>query len=114
MAKVDQDDPRTGTLKTMWALTLDCRLVRTPANRLLTLPTKNMAMAIALEFDVQDQHILPYTMPMTTLATTAIDQISRSEVRKSSIAGMMRQLNNDLITLRSTEPHDLVERCVFM
>jgi len=27
-------------------------------------------------------------MPMTTLATTAIDQMSRSDVRKSSITGM--------------------------
>lgn len=106
--KIDQDDPRTGTLKTMWSLTLDGRGVRTPANKLLTLPNKNMAMAIALEFDVQDLHILPYTMPMTTLATTAIDQISRSDVRKSSITGLLRQLNNDLITLRSNEPDDLV------
>ena len=109
VTRVEQDDPRTGSLKTVWALTLDGRGVRTPANKLLTLPSENIAMAIALEFDVQDTHILPYTMPMTTLATTAIDQISRSDVRKSCIAGMLRQLNNDLITLRSSEPEDLVE-----
>jgi chaperone required for assembly of F1-ATPase len=107
--KVEQDDPRTGGMRTMWALTLDGRQVRTPANKLLTLPSADMAMAIALEFDVQDTHILPYTMPMTTLATTAIDQISRSDVRKSCITGMLRQLNNDLITLRSSDPDDLVE-----
>lgn len=106
---MEQDDARTGTMKKMWALTLDGRHVRTPANKLLTLPTENMAMAIALEFDVQDLHILPYTMPMTTLATTSIDQISISHVRTTSIAGMIRQLNNDLITLRSNEPEDLVE-----
>ena len=87
--RMDQDDPRTGTLRPVWALTLDGRLVRTPANKLLTLPTQNMAMAVALEFDVQDLNILPYTMPMTTLATTAIDQISRSDVRKSSITGVL-------------------------
>ena len=108
VSELEQDDPRTGTQRKMWALTLDGRLVRTPANKLLTLPTKKMAMAIALEFDVQDLHILPYTMPMTTLATTAIDQISRSDVRKSSITGLLRQLTNDLITLRSSEPDDLV------
>ena len=35
----------------------------------------------------QDLHILPYTMPMTTLVTTAIDQISRANVRNASISG---------------------------
>jgi hypothetical protein len=30
---VEQDDARTGTLKTVWALTLDGRHVRTPANK---------------------------------------------------------------------------------
>jgi len=60
VAKIDQDDPRTGTLKTMWSLTLDGRGVRTPANKLLTLPNKNMAMAIALEFDVQVLSLLSF------------------------------------------------------
>ncbi|EKX51237.1 hypothetical protein GUITHDRAFT_103155 [Guillardia theta CCMP2712] len=82
--QVKQDCPRTGMLRTMWSLTLDGRGVRTPANKLLTVPTKDMAMAIAMEFDVQDLNILPYTMPLTTLATTSIDQISRSDVRQST------------------------------
>ena len=30
---MEQDDARTGTLKTVWALTLDGRHVRTPANK---------------------------------------------------------------------------------
>lgn len=64
------------------------------------MPNETMAMATALEFDCQDMHILPYTMPMTTLATTAIDQISRPPVRRHAIEGMMRQLRNDLICLR--------------
>ena len=46
VTELEQDDPRTGTQRKMWALTLDGRLVRTPANKLLTLPTKKMAMAI--------------------------------------------------------------------
>ena len=33
VAQVEQDDARTGTLKTVWALTLDGRHVRTPANK---------------------------------------------------------------------------------
>eukprot|EP00960_Hanusia_phi_P001037 28412-Hanusia_phi.AAC.13 len=42
--QVKQDCPRTGMLRTMWSLTLDGRGVRTPANKLLTVPTKEIAM----------------------------------------------------------------------
>ncbi len=64
------------------------------------LPTERLAMAIALEFDVQDVFILPYTMPLTTLATTAIDQISKPQIRQYALEGMMRQLRHDLLCLR--------------
>jgi chaperone required for assembly of F1-ATPase len=47
-----------------WALTLDERGVRTPSNKEMLLPSMTMARTIALEFDVQDLHILPYTMPL--------------------------------------------------
>ncbi|KAJ1471820.1 hypothetical protein T484DRAFT_1976862 [Baffinella frigidus] len=106
----EQNCPRTGALQKAWVLTLDDRGVRTPSNKQMVLPCKNLAMAIALEFDVQDLNILPYTMPLTTLATTAIDQLSRAEVRKSAVTTMVKQLSTDLITLRSTEPDDLVEK----
>lgn len=46
----------------------------------------------------------------TTLATTAIDQLSRAEVRKSAVGSMVKQLGTDLVTLRSTDPEDLVDR----
>ena len=36
----------------------------------------------------------------TTLATTAIDQMSQSEVRGHAMKGMMRHLAHDLVCLR--------------
>lgn len=105
---VTVDDPRTGMTMSQWCLTLDGRKARTPANKLLTLPNEALAVAIALEFDVQGAHIQPFTMPMTTLATTAIDQIIRPTVRKSSVDGMMRVFDSDLLCLRSEAPPELV------
>mmetsp|Transcript_40733 Transcript_40733/g.101898 ORF Transcript_40733/g.101898 Transcript_40733/m.101898 type:complete len:302 (+) Transcript_40733:2-907(+) len=107
--RVTVDDPRSGAPITAFCLTLDGRQVRTPANKLLTLPNENMAMAIALEFDVQDLYIQPFTMPMTTLATTAIDQLTKPAVRKHSIEGMMRVFQSDLLSLRSNKPPELVQ-----
>jgi chaperone required for assembly of F1-ATPase len=78
--EIKVDDPRTGNATTAFCLTLDGRLVRTPANKLLTLPNEIMGMAVALEFDVQGANIHPFTMPITTLATTAIDQIAKTQV----------------------------------
>lgn len=59
-------------------ITLDGRMLRTPARKLLTLPNIEIALAIALEWDAQTdpkRGIVPATMPMMTIASTAIDQI---------------------------------------
>eukprot|EP00961_Rhodomonas_salina_P177092 2387738-Rhodomonas_salina.1 len=95
-----------------------------------------MAMAVALEFEIQDLTILPYTMPIvsrclplcpvaalppstraprltcscahrggqTSLAVSAIDQLARSDVRKSAINDLGRVLRTDLVTFRYATP----------
>lgn len=61
-----------------YQITLDGRTLRTPARKLLTLPNVELAMAIALEWDAQTdpkRGIVPASMPLMTIASTAIDQI---------------------------------------
>ena len=64
---------------TMYKVTLDNRNLRTPAGNVLLLPSLPLALAIAAEWDAQAANhpkgIQPATMPMMTLASTAIDQI---------------------------------------
>lgn len=96
--EIKVDDQRTGNATTAFCLTLDGRLVRTPANKLLTLPNEIMGMAVALEFDVQGANIHPFTMPITTLATTAIDQIAKSQVPNPKLQPH---------TLKPSHPHTL-------
>jgi chaperone required for assembly of F1-ATPase len=58
---------------------LDGRLLRTPARNQMQFPNKEMAMAVAMEWDAQTDRkkgIQPATMPMMTLVATAIDQIA--------------------------------------
>ncbi|RYG67901.1 hypothetical protein EON64_06445 [archaeon] len=62
-----------------FGIELDGRTLRTPARNNLHLPTFSLALAIAAEWDAQtDQRkgIEPVTMPLMTLASTAIDQIA--------------------------------------
>lgn len=62
-----------------YRILLDSRVLKTPARAPLHLPTMELAMAIAAEWDAQidkSRGIQPSTMPLMTLASTAIDQVS--------------------------------------
>ena len=54
---------------------LDGRVIKTPARRPLVLPNAALAEAVAAEWADQDETIEPDTMPLTRLATTAIDRV---------------------------------------
>jgi chaperone required for assembly of F1-ATPase len=60
-------------------ITLDGRTLRTPARNSLEFDKIGLALAVAAEWDAQTdtkRGIQPPTMPMMSLASTAIDQIS--------------------------------------
>ncbi|MCG8544705.1 MAG: ATPase [Alphaproteobacteria bacterium] len=87
---------------------LDGRPVRTPEKALLILPTRRLAAAIAEEWDAQTDEIRPDSMPMTQLASTAIDRVRpRREEIVDSIAAYA---GTDLLCYRADGPSALVER----
>ena len=53
---------------------LDHRVLRTPARHPLVVPSRALALAIAAEWEWQLKRIQPFTMPLMSLAATAIDQ----------------------------------------
>ena len=61
-----------------YEITLDGRLLRTPGRRPMVLPSEALALAIAAEWDAQigPNGIEPASMPMMSLAATALDQIA--------------------------------------
>ncbi len=83
-------------------VTLDGRVLRTPAQQDLTLPTEQLAWAIASEWDSQGKKLAPHTMPLMKLATTAVDQAE--EIRPAMTDSMLRILNADAACMRSDEP----------
>jgi len=91
-----------------FTIELDGRSVKTPAKRLLTLPTAVMADAIAEEWQAQEGVIKPNTMPVTKTANAAIDKVA---VQHAEVADMLAAYGDaDLLCYRAEAPAGLVAR----
>jgi len=87
---------------------LDGRNVRTPAKALLQLPSRQMADAVAAEWDAQEDTVDPLTMPVTRSANAAIDKLS---VQHGEVADMVADYGGtDLLCYRADAPHELTDR----
>ena len=91
-----------------FAITLDDRPVRTPSGRPLAAPTREIADAIAAEWEAQQEFIDPLTMPMTRFANSVIDAVAeRVEAVTDDVA---KYLGSDLLFYRAGHPEALVAR----
>lgn len=87
---------------------LDERTVKTPARRLLALPTQELAEAVAEEWRAQGERIDPATMPMNRIVNSALDGVAAATeaVRED----VVRFLGSDLLCYRAEDPEGLVAR----
>lgn len=90
------------------AIELDGRPVRTPARAALTLPTPQLAEAVAEEWRSVGEELDPRAMPLTGLANAAIDQIAPNPALFS--ADLARYGESDLLCYRAEMPEPLVAR----
>jgi chaperone required for assembly of F1-ATPase len=97
-----------GPLADGQAVLLDGRPVRTPGRQILLLPTAALAAAVAAEWDSQVDTVQPATMPLTQLASTALDRVGPD---RAAVAGeIARYAATDLVCYCADEPADLVQR----
>jgi chaperone required for assembly of F1-ATPase len=87
---------------------LDGRPVRTPAKRPLVVPAAPLAEAIADEWREQEGAIRPEAMPLTRLASTAIDRMPG--LRQAAIDEVVAYVDTDLLCYRAADPFELVQR----
>jgi chaperone required for assembly of F1-ATPase len=88
-----------------FAVTLDGRTVKTPAGRPLAMPTRALAGAIASEWNAQGETIGPSSLPLTTLANTALDGVAD---RKTEVADeILKYAATDLVCYRAAYPEEL-------
>ena len=91
-----------------WGIRLDGRPVKTPARAPLTIPTEQLAGAIADEWRAVEEAIDPRAMPLTGLANAAIERIAPDKDRFAD--GLARYAEADLACYRAETPKGLVER----
>ncbi len=95
-----------GEVEGGFALLLDGRRARTPAKKLLILPTRALAELIAAEWAGQGETIDPAAMPLTRLANSALDGVAAvMTATRAEIAGYAE---SDLLCYRPTAPEALV------
>src|SRR4051794_37708512 len=87
---------------------LDGKPLRTPAKAPLVLRQRALAEAIAEEWDAQQQDIKPADMPLTQLASTAIDRIPAQ--REEIVRAVAAYAETDLLCYRADHPDELAER----
>lgn len=87
---------------------LDGRPVRTPARHVLSLPSQPLAEAVAEEWRAQGEQVDARAMPLTRLATTAVDLMPVR--RGDAVAEAADYAATDLLCYRATGPQSLVQR----
>ncbi|XP_069917849.1 ATP synthase mitochondrial F1 complex assembly factor 2-like isoform X1 [Oryctolagus cuniculus] len=89
-------------------INLDHRKLKTPQAKLFTVPSEALAIAVATEWESQQDTIKSYTMHLTTLCNTSLDnptQWSKDQLIRAAI----KFLDTDTICYRVEEPETLVE-----
>jgi len=87
---------------------LDGKNVRTPVGQILLVPSASLAEAIAGEWQAQGETIRPHDMPLTQLASTALDRVIPN--RPAIVDQLVAYAGTDLLCYRAEGPQDLVER----
>jgi chaperone required for assembly of F1-ATPase len=89
-----------------FGIALDDKPARTPLRRLLTAPTREIAEALAAEWDAQKEFIDPMTMPATRLANSVIDAVAG---RVDAVADdITKYFHSDMLFYRAGHPDALV------
>ncbi|NPU13563.1 ATPase [Bradyrhizobium sp. 83002] len=89
-------------------VTLDGRPIRTPSGRLVVVPVKELAEAVAAEWQAQGESIDPTKMPLTRFANSVVQSVvDRVEDVREDIA---KYLQSDLLFYRAANPEALVAR----
>uniref|UniRef100_A0A8C1T622 ATP synthase mitochondrial F1 complex assembly factor 2 n=1 Tax=Cyprinus carpio TaxID=7962 RepID=A0A8C1T622_CYPCA len=92
----------------LFEINLDKRKLKTPGGKLFTVPNEALAIAVATEWDAQKDTLKFYTMHLTTLCNTALDNPTQ-RTKEQMISAALKFLETDTICYRVEEPPGLVE-----
>lgn len=91
-----------------FVVALDGRVIKTPGKDTLIMPSRALADAVAQEWRAQTEEVEPASMPLTKLANTAIDRVSK---RMDDVAAEIANFGGtDLLCYRADDPEGLIKR----
>lgn len=90
-----------------FAVTLDGKPIRTPSGRHVVAPSRDIAEAVAAEWEAQVETIDPLTMPLTRFANSVAEVGDRTDAVADDAA---KYLGTDLLFYRAGHPEALVAR----
>jgi chaperone required for assembly of F1-ATPase len=91
-----------------YAIALDGKPIKTPGKRDLLVPSGALAAAIAEEWNAQETGVRAGAMPLTRLATTAVDRVATQ--RDAIIRQTANYAATDLVCYRAAHPPALAAR----
>ena len=97
-----------GTAEKGWPLLLDGKQAKTPSGNILTSQNKDMAEAIAAEWNAQTDEVDLHSMPITQIQTTKIDFID--DRKQEAVEQLLGFVDTDLLLYQVDNPSGLVER----
>ncbi|KAF8522088.1 ATP12-domain-containing protein [Hysterangium stoloniferum] len=91
-------------------VTLDKRPLKTPEGAVLAIPRSKRLLAtlIAHEWENQETLIKPYALPMTSLASRAIDSFQKQSTRVATREALLDYFDTDTICFFTDHPPTLV------
>ncbi|KAM4524321.1 ATP synthase mitochondrial F1 complex assembly factor 2 [Odontesthes bonariensis] len=92
----------------LYEINLDRRKLKTPGGKLFTVPNEALAIAVATEWDAQRDTLKFYTMHLTTLCNTALDNPTERN-KDQMISAALKFLETDTICYRVEDPPGLVK-----
>jgi chaperone required for assembly of F1-ATPase len=91
-----------------FAVTLDGKPIRTPSGRQVIAPRREIADAIAAEWNAQGEMINPLSMPLTRFANSVVEAVAdRLDAVADDVA---KYLGTDLLFYRAGHPEALVAK----
>lgn len=91
-----------------FAVALDGKPVRTPGKNALVAPNRELAEAMAAEWNAQAESIDPMSMPLTRLANSAIDGVAANA--QAVADDIAKYFGSDLLFYRASFPAELIAR----
>ena len=91
-----------------FGVALDGKPISTPLRRLVAVPSRTLAEAMAAEWQAQGEKIVASTMPLTQIAATALDRVA--DRREEVIDELAAYGSTDLLCYRAEHPGELARR----